>query len=237
MTIRPLRAGVFAAGFGTRLGGPDRGPKGLTTVAGRPLVDWVLDDVLRAGAEDIVIIINKESAAIREHVDRRGTATVRWIVETTPSSMHSFVRVMEELARDGDAGPVLMSTVDTVVPPGTMRSFVDRAAGFPDADVILALTPNLDDDNPFRVRIDGAGSVVALDEGPLATAGYSLVRASVLREAEAARRDGLSALRQFFTRLLARGFRFAGVRMPHSVDVDRAADIVAAEQLIRSAIS
>src|ERR1051325_9212620 len=191
MTIRTLKAGVFAAGFGTRLGGPGRGPKGLPTGAGRPLVDWVLDDVLRAGAEDIVIIINKQSAAIREHVDRRRTAPVRWIVETTPSSMHSFVRVMEELARDGDAGPVLMSTVDTVVPPGTMRSFVDRAAAFPDADVILALTPNLNDDNPFRVRIDGAGAVVALDEGPLATAGYSLARASVLREAEAARLGGV----------------------------------------------
>jgi len=243
MMRRPLKAGVFAAGFGTRLGGPDRGPKGLTAVAGQPLIDWVLDDLLRAGAEEIVIIINKESAAIREHVDRRGIVTVRWIVETTPSSMHSFLRVMEELARDGDGGPMLMSTVDTVAPPGAMRTFVDRAAAFPDADVVLALTANLDDDNPFRVRMDGAGgegaagNVVAFDEGSLATAGYSLARPSVLREAEAARRDGLAALRQFFVRLLARGYRFAGVGMPDSVDVDRAADIAAAERLVRSAVS
>ena len=42
------------------------------------------------------------------------------------------------------------------------------------------------------------------------------------------------ALRQFFAYLFARGFRFAGVCMPDSIDVDRDVDVAAAEQLIRN---
>jgi len=232
-----VKAGIFAAGFGTRLGGLARGPKALTLVAGKPLIDWVLDDLARAKASEIAIIINSESLAVRDHVLRsRAADPIRWIVETTPSSMHSYLRVLEELTRQGDAGPFLMSTVDTVAPGGALATFLERAAPLPEADVVLGLTSNLDDEKPFRIAIDEHGRVVSVGDGPLATAGYSLVRASVLREGAAARADGLAALREFFARLFARGFRFAGVLMPESIDVDRDADVAAAERLVRGTV-
>jgi len=231
-----VKAGVFAAGFGTRLGGPARGPKALTLVAGKPLIDWVLDDLTRANASEVAIIINKESLAVRDHVEREADHPIRWIVETTPSSMHSFLRVVEELARHGDPGPFLMSTVDTVARGGTFATFLERAAAFPDADVVLGLTDNLDDEKPFRIGIDGRGGVASVGDGPFATAGYSLVRATVLKEAASARADGLGALREFFARLFARGFRFAAVFMPESIDVDREADVAAAERLVRGTV-
>lgn len=237
-----MKAGIFAAGVGARLGGPARGPKALTAVAGRPLIDWVLEDLDRAAATDVVVIINEESIAVRDHVARHPPlAAVRWIVETTPSSMHSFFRIVEDLARDGDAGPFLVSTVDTIAPPGTFAAFVDGASALlPDADAVLALTAHVDDEKPFRVRLeDGApraGAVAALGQGPFATAGYSLVRPSVLRDADAARAARLGALREYFVRLFAGGYRFAGVCMPDSIDVDRDADVAAAEQLIRKTV-
>ena len=230
-----MRAGVFAAGFGTRLGGPDHGPKGLTMVGGKPLIDWVLDDVERATPAEIVIIINEESAAVRDYVHGSGRAVpVRWIVETTPSSMHSFLRVLEALTRNGDPGPFLMSTVDTIAKRGTFASFVERAAMFTEADVVLGLTSNLDDERPFRITVDDVGTVVAVGEGPYATAGYSFVRPSVLREAEAARRAGLNALREFVGHLFRRGLRLTGVPMPESFDVDRDLDVAAVERVIRA---
>jgi NDP-sugar pyrophosphorylase family protein len=234
-----VKAGIFAAGFGERLGGAARGPKGMTPVAGRPLVDWVLDDLDRAGVEEIVVIVNEQSSAMRDHVTREHPRLpIRWIVETTPSSMHSFFRVMGDLTRGGDAGPFLVSTVDTIAPPGTFGSFAARAAAVSGADVVLALTSHIDDEKPFRIRIGdgggGSGIVEAMNEGPLATAGYSMVGAAVLREADPARAAGLCALREFFAHIFARGYRFAGVCMPDSVDVDRAADVAAAERLIRA---
>jgi hypothetical protein len=55
----------------------------------------------------------------------------------------------------------------------------------------------------------------------------------VLNEAEAARRDGVSALRVFFARLIARGYRIDGVLVPDSIDVDRPSDVVVAERLLQ----
>jgi hypothetical protein len=59
------------------------------------------------------------------------------------------------------------------------------------------------------------------------------VRSSVLREAAAARADGLTALRLFLGRLVANGLRVAAVPMSDAIDVDRPADVTAAEAFLK----
>ena len=59
------------------------------------------------------------------------------------------------------------------------------------------------------------------------------MRPTVLSEADSARRDGLTALRAFFQRVHARGFRFSAVAVAESVDVDRPTDVAAAERLLK----
>jgi NDP-sugar pyrophosphorylase family protein len=234
-----MRAGIFAAGAGSRLrsaAGPDT-PKGLVAVAGRPLVDWVLSDLAMAGVTEAVVIINEHSTAMRDHVDRDSPVPVRWLVETTPSSMHSFLRVLEELAGDGRDGPFLMTTVDTIAPVGTFRRFLDAARGAP-SELALALTTLIDDEHPLRIGIEsdagGPSPVTSIGSGPFATAGYYLVGRSVLREAAAGRAAGFAALRVFLKHLFGRGYRMSGVPMPDSIDVDRPADVVAAERILRA---
>src|SRR5205085_11903062 len=162
---------------------------------------------------------------------------ITWIVESTPSSMHSFLRVLETLA-GRDRGPFLMSTVDTIAPPGTFARFADAARRARAADMVLALTERIDDEHPLRMRIgprdgDSSAEIEAVGEGTLATAGYYFVSATLLREADAARRANLPALRAFLQLVCERGYRLRGICMPDSVDVDRPADVGAAEQLLR----
>lgn len=234
-TTGPLRAGIFAAGVGSRLRRPDGGPKALTPIAGRALIDWILADLETAGASEVVIIINERSPSVRDHVSRQfPSRPVQWIVETTRSSMHSFLRVLETLASHGDEGPFLMATVDTIAPPGTFRMFIDAAHHLPPADVVMALTTRIDDDHPLKVEIGPGGEVLAFGEGTRASAGYSLVRSSVLREAANGREADFKALRVFFRHLLECGYRFQGLTMPDSIDVDRPADIEAAERMLRA---
>jgi choline kinase len=149
--------------------------------------------------------------------------------------MHSFLRVVETLAHDGAPGPFLISTVDTVAPAGAYRRFIEEAERHSDAAVTLALTTAIDDEKPLLVRRDGA-RIVALGAeasgGIEATAGYYAVGPAILAEADAARRDGLDALRKLFERLLARGYRLDGVTMPDSIDVDRPVDVASAERLL-----
>jgi hypothetical protein len=62
-----------------------------------------------------------------------------------------------------------------------------------------------------------------------------IVRASILREAEAARHDGVDALRTFLVRLLDRGYELFGIPITAAIDVDYPADIATAEAFLRNA--
>ena len=109
-----LRAGVLAAGRGERLRTTSQF-KPLAKVGGQTLIERVLSSMTEAGAKEVVVIINEDSLAVRDHVVAlKWPFVLRWIVESTPTSMHSFLRLIETLAADGDDGPFLLSTVDTV---------------------------------------------------------------------------------------------------------------------------
>jgi NDP-sugar pyrophosphorylase family protein len=235
MSNESLRGGILAAGRGERLR-RSSDLKPLARVGDATLIEHVLRSMAAAGASEVVVIINEDSRAVRDYVARREWPFhLRWIVETTPTSMHSFLRLVETLAADGDAGPFLLSTVDTIAAPGAYADFFERAQP-DDAVVTLALTSPGDDEKPLLVRTAGEASrVVAFGQGEWATAGVYAVRPVILSEADAARRDGIDALRSFLARLLERGYPLVGIPISGSIDVDRPADIKTAEMFLRSA--
>src|SRR5258708_8847970 len=67
-----LTAVILAAGHGTRM--RSRIPKVLHPICGRPMLDYVLDAVTEAGAEDIKVIGNPHHAQVAAHLDERGIA-------------------------------------------------------------------------------------------------------------------------------------------------------------------
>jgi NDP-sugar pyrophosphorylase family protein len=235
-----LKAGILAAGRGERLRSTSQ-LKPLAKVGGQTLIEHVLSSMTKAGATEVVVIINEDSLAVRDHVAaRKWPFALRWIVESTPTSMHSFLRLVETLAADGDDGPFLLSTVDTVAGAQTFSRFIAEARRNEGAAMILALTSPGDDEKPLLVQTaPGNSRVLALGAAasptPYATAGIYAVRASILREADAARHDGIDALRTFLGRLLDRGYHLTGVPIADSIDVDRPADIGTAEAFLRSA--
>jgi hypothetical protein len=106
--------------------------------------------------------------------------------------------------------------------------------------VTLALTSPGVDEKPLLVRTAPGGSRVtaigtAAAPSEYATAGVYAVRASILREAAAARREGVDALRTFLGRLLERGYELSGIPIAEAIDVDRPGDVEAAEAFLRSA--
>lgn len=243
--------GIIAAGWGERLG--LKTPKALTPVGGRKLIDYVLDGFEAAGGQPITCIVNEASRAVPDYVRAsRPDLRMDWIIQTTPSSMHSFLRVLERLAEKGP-GPFLMTTVDSVCPPGTYRRFAETARRFPQADVVLGLTNVVDDEKPLRVAMRGeagtglvpervedhpeAFEIIAMTgagfESEYVTSGFYWVRPTLLKEKKAALDRGFSALRQYLGHLLKYGYRFYGIPLPPVIDVDRPQDVQAAEHLLK----
>lgn len=234
MNSRSLRAGILAAGRGERLRRHPNDLKPLTQVGGATLIERVLQSIGEAGADEVAVIINEDSRAVRDKVAARDWPfALRWIVETTPTSMHSFLRLVETLAADGkNDGPFLLSTVDTVAGNKVYADFIERARGM-DAAMTLALTAPGKDEKPLLVTTVGT-RIERFGGGELATAGIYAVRPIVLKEAAAARADGLGALRKFLGRLLERGYPLGGIPIAGSIDVDRPEDIQEAEHFLRS---
>ena len=70
MTVSGIKAIIPVAGVGTRLRPHTHTtPKALIHVAGRPILAHILDDLVRLGVTDIVLVVGHTSEAIRGYVD------------------------------------------------------------------------------------------------------------------------------------------------------------------------
>ena len=235
MIIR--RAGVIAAGHGTRLA--DRYPgqiKPLLPVAGRPLCHWVIASLLQAGAREITLLHNSSGRAVRESLERAFPQT-RWIFleADTASSWESFRLVSRAVARADE--PFIISTVDAIVPPTETARFA-REVSESGARVGLALTSFINDEKPLFAELGPRGLLTKLGETctlrQYATAGlYYLTPQAVARMPEAAAH---SSLRGFLTDFVGSGAPVAGCILSKTLDVDRPEDIVQAEGFLKEAI-
>jgi len=97
------------------------------------------------------------------------------------------------------------------------------------AEVVLAVTPYVDDESPVYVSRPDGGDVRALSDTPLAppcvTGGvYGLSTAARQAAAEAVAR-GVHKMRAFLTQRVADGRRVAAVEVARIIDIDRPSDL------------
>ncbi|MBX3356198.1 MAG: NTP transferase domain-containing protein [Phycisphaeraceae bacterium] len=69
---------IMAAGKGTRM--KSDLPKVMHPVAGRPMVEWVIDAALEAGAAPVVLVIGHGAELVRSTINRRG-GRVEFVVQ------------------------------------------------------------------------------------------------------------------------------------------------------------
>jgi NDP-sugar pyrophosphorylase family protein len=223
-----LFGGVIAAGDGTRLKADGyRVSKPMAEVGGRPLIGHTLDRFRAVGVRRVTVIINEASEDCGCWLREYGRAfDLEIVVRTTPSSYASFEIVAERLA----GAAALITTVDSILPVEDFSFFVSAAAQFPKDGIVLGLTAHVDDEKPLWATLDSAdGRILELGgpSGSHVTAGlYWLPASRVARPDRDFRR-----LRDYLKWLLDSGARVYGVPLPIVFDIDRAADIEAAEKL------
>ncbi len=231
-----MKAGIIAAGLGERLhtGGCAQ-PKPLVTVAGKPLIDYVLDAVVTAGLRQVACIVNEASCGIEAHCRSSWpNVQLEFVRRNTPSSMESLFTLSPLLAGER----FVLLTVDAVFAPSALHGFLQVAERRPDADGVLAVNGFVDDEKPLWAQLGPGERITAL--GPsaqssgLVTAGFYVFEPRIFDEIGAARRARFTALRQFLGHLLARDYRLYGEVVGKVVDVDRPEDVAIADAFVRS---
>lgn len=72
-----MKALILAAGYATRLRPLTTDfPKGLLPVGGRPMVDWIVDNVRRAGVDDVHLVTNARFAPLFDEWSKSSGVTI-----------------------------------------------------------------------------------------------------------------------------------------------------------------
>src|SRR5260370_15412272 len=154
----PLKAGIIAAGDGSRLKSEGiLSLKPLVEVKGVPLIERLILSYIRGGIEEIVCIVNESSLEVKRFVEAKHfPIPVTFVVQTTPSSMHSLFALAPHLME----GQFLLSTVDSIFDDNELSQFLKYSHGrVSSADGVLAVTNFVDDENPLYVQIDGMNRI------------------------------------------------------------------------------
>lgn len=220
-----IQGGIIAAGQGTRLRADGyRVSKPMVSVAGRPLIDLMIDRFRTVGIRRLTIIINDTSDDCRRWLyDHAGDFDLDLIVRATPSSYASFRAVAERLV----GAPAVITTIDAVMPVREFCTFVRSAAALDGNAVVLGLTDIVDDDNPLWAMLDEGGRIRQLGGGCGTHVTAGLYWLPVQRPAEPA--TGFARLRDYLGWLVTERQPVRGIVLPRVFDIDRARDIAAAE--------
>jgi MurNAc alpha-1-phosphate uridylyltransferase len=163
MSIKPSTAMVLAAGLGTRMRPlTNTMPKPLVAVAGKPLLDHVLDKLADAGVAKAVINVHYLPDQIINHVAHR-TSPQPVISDERNEILGTGGAVVRALSELGDA-PFFHLNADTLWIDGVQPNLGRLAETFDPArmDILLLMAPTAG-----SIGYSGAGDFAMASDGSL----------------------------------------------------------------------
>jgi N-acetyl-alpha-D-muramate 1-phosphate uridylyltransferase len=188
MTPGPKTAMVLAAGLGTRMRPlTDHRPKALVPVAGKPLIDHVLDRLAAAGVERCVVNVHHFADQVEAHLAVRRDLEVLISDERAGllDSGGGIRHAADKLGRD----PIFLANIDSLwIERGTPPLEALKQAWDPDRMDILALLVRRGDgigfEGPRGFLMDAQGRLThsAADDvvTPFANVGFGILKPQIL---------------------------------------------------------
>lgn len=238
-----MKYAIIAAGEGSRLAREGIWePKPLVEVGGERLIDRLFRIFTDNNADEIVVICNDLTALVSQHLEkiqRRGLnglrVPLRFIVRTTPSSMHSFFELSGFL---GNA-PFILTTVDTVF---REEEFATYVAAFEQTladgkDGLMGVTGFIDDEKPLYVATDEALNVTGFYDDKVrnccyVSGGIYGLGPDAVETLQRCIANGESRMRNFQRGLIRDGRRLRAYPFSKVLDIDHADDISKAERFL-----
>ena len=206
---------VLAAGLGTRMRPlTDTTPKALVTVAGRPLIDHVLDRLVTAGIETAVVNVHHFADQMEAHLATRKDIQIR-ISDERAALLDSGGGIKHARPLLGDA-PVMIANIDSLWIEGETPALESlKAAWDPEQmDLCLLLVRRghgIGFEGPQGFFRDDAGRLVhsAKPEPPTpyANVGFQILKPQILDQEP----DGAFSIVPVWWRLSEQGRLFGAV--------------------------
>ncbi|WP_288056344.1 sugar phosphate nucleotidyltransferase [Xylanibacter rodentium] len=238
-----MKYAIIAAGEGSRLAAEGvESPKPLVKVGHERLIDRLIRVFMDNDAEEIVVICNDITTEVSFHLVKLQQdglegrpLPLRFIVKSTPSSMHSFFEISRML---GD-GPFCLTTVDTIF---REEEFARYIAAFSEAvtsgkcDGMMGVTDYIDDEKPLYVDTDDSLGITGFldrsDTCRYISGGIYGLTSTAIETLCGCMERGESRMRNFQRALIADGRRLKAWPFSKVLDIDHATDIKKAEDFI-----
>ncbi len=240
-----MKFAIIAAGDGSRLAQEGiTEPKPLVKVRGERLIDRLIRIFMGNNATEIVVICNEQMSDVASHlkmIQDEGLnglhVPLRFVIKSTPSSMHSFYELRHFLRDE----PFILTTVDTIFDENEFHdyvlSFQDKIAQGTDA--LMGVTDYIDDEKPLYVGVDNVMRINGYYDTPQAnsrfiSAGIYGLTASSLDILEACIEKGESRMRNFQRALVAANLRIEAFPLTKVFDIDHIDDIRKADEGVKN---
>ncbi len=207
MTIR--RAMILAAGRGSRMRHLSlTRPKPLTEVAGRTLIDRILDHLKKAGIQTVAVNIHYLSEMLESHLASRRDMDLHLIKEQELlETGGGVVNALSFLGKE----PFFCINADALWRDGPAHTALDRLQGCwnrIDADVLLLLR-HVTQKGDFFMAADGRLQRPETNQtAPLQYAGVQIIRPAALTPIADWPPSGAWSLNQLYNRAIDRGRLF-----------------------------
>ena len=191
-------------------------------------------------ATEIVVICNEQMSDVASHlkmIQDKGLnglpVPLRFVVKSTPSSMHSFYELRNFLRDE----PFILTTVDTIFDESEFHdyvlSFQNKIAQGTDA--LMGVTDYIDDEKPLYVGVDNVMRINGYYDTPQSdshfiSAGIYGLTAPSFNILEACIEKGESRMRNFQRALVAAGLRIEAYPLTKVFDIDHIDDIRKADE-------
>lgn len=236
-----MRYAIIAAGEGSRLASEGiKEPKPLVEVNGEKLIDRLIRIFMDNDAEEIVVICNDKTTLVSQHLTRiqedglRGRRIpLRFVVKSTPSSMHSLF----EISRYLEGKPFCLTTVDTIFQEKEFHNYImafEDAMETYAADGLMAVTDYVDDEKPLYISTDGRLRITGFHDEDhdckYISGGIYGLAPKALDTLDRCIKRGESRMRNFQRSLIADGMKLEAFPFSKILDIDHKGDITKANK-------
>lgn len=239
-----MKYAIIAAGNGSRLHQEGvKAPKPLVKVNGERLIDRLLRIFCNNQATEIIVICNEQMTDVQEHladVQQHGLngkeVPLRFIVKTTPSSMHSFYEISSLIGKES----FVLTTVDTIFREDEFSVYIHEFQKEIEdgTQAFMGVTDYIDDEKPLYVSTDEAMNITGFHDKNTGNCQYISggiygLTPETITTLNNCMERGESRMRNFQRALIANGRKTKAYAFTKVLDIDHATDIEKAEEYLK----